>query len=179
MRLLRAGTPLLVHWCRTNMFYWRSSRTFIEAWSIEEVCNEDDVANAMDVTSFPRRNSCPGPVTLWEQPCAAERVVRTVPKKDKIKKKNNQRQRKAAKKFHKWIVDWLICPWCKERMWTGGPGANVFDMSTDGSGEQTQHSYYKCTECKRQRHSSSSYYCAFCDVDICIECVKKAIRCAA
>ena len=139
-------------------FLWRSRRTFIDAWYIPENWEEGDLANVIDERDLPRRNSCPGFVTLWEQTSGAATSTRKQRRKPKI---NNQRKRQAAKKLIKWEKDSEICPTCCRLFWRGGPG------------NTEKPDYYICTKCKTKRHSSSSYYCAYCDIDVCIGCAKK------
>ena len=141
-------------------YYWRSKRSFIDAWCTEENLEDGDLANAIDGRDLPRRRSCPGFVTLWEQFSGNGTVTRRQSKKAKV---NNQRKRQATRKLDQWVDDTEICPECFQDIWRGGPGY------TD------KQEYYFCVDCKTRRHSSSSYYCSFCDINVCIVCARKSI----
>ena len=139
-------------------YYWRSRRSFIDAWYTEEELKDCDSVNTFDDRDLPRRRSCPGFVTLWEQRSENVTDARTQSKKAKV---NNQRKRRAMRRFDEWVLDTENCSECAQRMWKGGPGY------TD------KQEYHICRDCKTKRHSSSSFYCDFCESSVCIVCARK------
>ena len=141
-------------------YYWRSNRSFVDAWCTDEKFEDCDVANVIDGRDLRRRRSCPGFVTLWEQFSASGPVSR---RKRPKKKVNKQNVRRATRKFAQWVDDTEICRQCFHTVWTGGPG------HTD------KPAFYSCHYCDTTRHSSSSYYCSFCDINVCIRCAKNTL----